>query len=65
MVQYDQRWLEDVVKRVAMADPRCAHGQQVVYDDVTIQQQLFQGLVLGKRHLDAVRFNFVLLFPHE
>jgi hypothetical protein len=55
IVHYHRHWLENVVKEVAMASPRSGCGQQVLYDNVIIQEHLFQRLVKGKPQLaDAV-----------
>lgn len=59
IVHYHKQWLENVVKEVAMANPRSGCGQQVLYDNVIIQEHLFRGLVDGKPQLtDAVRSHF-------
>lgn len=57
-MQYDRQWLENVVKEVAMADPRSGFGQQVIYDNVIIEEHLIRALVTGKAHLDAVSSHF-------
>jgi len=54
IVHFDKQWLENVVKEVAMANPRSGCGQQILYDNVIIQEHLFRALVTGKAHLDAV-----------
>jgi len=58
IVHYDKQWLENVVKEVAMANPRWGCGQLVLYDNVIIQEHLVQTLVTGKAHLDAVSSQF-------
>lgn len=61
VIHHSDQLLEKVVNEVAISDPRFGYGQQVLYDDCTIQQFLCNNLVVGKAHLDGVSVIFLCL----